>query len=298
MSKPLVKDPSFWIVAITLVVAADLVQLNFGVPWLQERRAEIKPAPRMMNGVMPSRSPLILAQAPNLDFSKKTYPWQRPQYERQLLGQTPPQVVLIPSEYKPPSGGWGTYGPHGAIGIRMGAPFVIQSAYNWRAQHRIIQADPLPPGQFDFIANLPSGALEALQAEIKKQWGLVADREVFQTNAVLLILDHANAPGLQPVTDPTVRRRSGPGQQTVRGLLGGFFVEYLENIVGLPVIDKTGLNGVFDIQLPANRGVGKTRDAAFEEMRKTLVEQLGLDLVKTNTAVEMLVVKKVKEGNP
>ena len=30
MNKPLLKDRSFWIVAVTLVVAVDLIQLNFG----------------------------------------------------------------------------------------------------------------------------------------------------------------------------------------------------------------------------------------------------------------------------
>lgn len=299
MSKPLLKDPSFWIVAVTLVVAADLVQFNFGLPWLQERIAARKPAPRMTNMVAQSRMALGSSPEPVLDNGKKTYPWQRPRFDPQLLQETPPQVVLIPSEYTAPSGGWGSSTSNNAIGIRMPATYVVQSAYNWRAQQRIIQAAPMPSGQFDFIANLSSGSLEALQAEIKKQWGLVAQREPFQTNAVLLTLDHTNAPGLRAVTDMSVRPQSTAGMQIIRGRLEDFFTQYLENRLRRPVIDRTGLNGFFDIQLPtANRRFGGQDDAAFEEMRKALVEQLGLDLIKTNTSVEMLVVKKVKEGNP
>ena len=298
MSKPLLKDPSFWIVAVTLVVAADLVQLNFGVPWLRARKAEIKPAPRMANIVRQSRVALGQVQDPALDFSKKTYPWQKPRFEPRLLEDAPAQVVLIPSEYTPPSGGWGMNPSNSAIGIRMGASYVIQSAYNWRAQQRIIQADPLPSGQFDFIANLPSGALEGLQAEIKKQWGLVADRELFQTNALLLTLDHTNAQGLHAVTGSESRPQAKAGEQIVRAPFGDFFVQYLENMLRRPVINQTGLSGLFDIKLLAIRRPGVQNDTAFEDTRKMLIEQFGLNLIKTNTPVEMLVVKKAKEGNP
>lgn len=298
MSKPLHKDPSFWIVVITLIAAADLVQLNFGVPWLQKRKAELKSAPRMTNMVMQARAGLNSNPDPNLDYGKKTYPWQRPRLEPRILEEAQPQVVLIPSEYTLPSGGWGMSLSNSTIGIRMSASYVVQSAYSWRAQQRIIRVDPLPSGQFDFIASLPSGSLEALQAEIKKQWGVVANREIFQTNAVLLKLDHTNAPGLRPVTASTPRAQAGPGEQIVRASLDGFFVQYLENILQRPVIDQTGLKGFFDIQWPVNRGLRGPNDAAFEETRKMVLEQLGLDLVKTNMPVEMLVVRKAKEGNP
>jgi uncharacterized protein (TIGR03435 family) len=180
----------------------------------------------------------------------------------------------------------------------MGASFVIQSAYNWRAQHRIIQVDPLPSGEFDFIANLPKGALEALQAEVKKQWGLVADHEFFQTNALLLTLDHTNAPGLQAAMNTELQRQSKPGVMRVRVQFRDFFMHYLEDILRRPVIDQTGLNGLFDIQLLTPLPPGVQSDDTFEESRKMLLEQYGLNLIKTNTSVEMLVVKKAKEGNP
>src|SRR6185312_13755416 len=116
MSKPLLKDPSFWIVAVTLVVAADIIQLNFGVPWLEARKAELRPAPRMTNAVRQVRGPVAQLNT-DLDFSKKTYPWQKPRFEPRLLEETPPQVVLIPSEYT--SGGWGMNPSNSAIGIHM-----------------------------------------------------------------------------------------------------------------------------------------------------------------------------------
>jgi uncharacterized protein (TIGR03435 family) len=298
MSKPLHKDASFWIVAITLVGVANVVQLNLGVPWLQQRAAAIRPAPRATNIVDQARGGLVLNQPTDLDYRKKTYPWQKPQFEPQLLQDAPPQVVLIPSEYNAPSGGWGTSSSNSAIGIRMFALYVLQSAYGWEASQQIIQADPLPAGQFDFIANLPSGSLAGLQAEIKKQWGLVASREVIRTNALLLKIDHTNAPGLRAVTNSAPPAQTEEGTQTVRTQLGSFLVPYLRDILRRPVIDQTGLNGVVDLQLPGFRAPGGQNEDAFEETRKMLLEQFGLDLVQTNTTVEVLVVKKAKKGNP
>jgi hypothetical protein len=58
MSKPLHKDLSFWIVAITLVTAANVAQLYFAVPWLQGRVAASRSAPRMKN-LMPFSVPPV-----------------------------------------------------------------------------------------------------------------------------------------------------------------------------------------------------------------------------------------------
>ena len=190
-NKPLHKDPSFWIVAVTLLGAATVAQLYFGIPWFTQRLALARPAPRTV-----ASQPDVVR--PNLDFSKKSYAWQHPRFTPRVLEDTPPQVVLIPTEYTAPSGGWGQRLPDKAIGIRMSAEYVIRSAYGWSSHCRLIWADPAPAGEFDFIANLPDGALEALQAEIKKQWGLVAQRESCLTNAMVLTVDHADAPGLKP----------------------------------------------------------------------------------------------------
>lgn len=295
MKKPLHKDRSFWIVAITLVGAANLVQFNLGVPWLRERVAAMRPAPRATNA-MPLAGGFAFNQPANLDYGKKTYSWQRPRFEPALLLETPPQVVLIASEYAPPSGGWGTSRSNITMGIRMSAAYVVQSAYDWKSPRRVILPDEMPSGQFDFIANLPNGSLEALQAEIKKQWGLIANREVRQTNVVFLKLDHTNAPGLQAATGPRAPVQSDPGTQTIRAQMGAFFVSYLENMLQRPVIDQTGLTGLFDIQMPVMRG-RVTQIDTFEQTRKMLLERLGLDLIQTNAPVEMLVVKKENGGN-
>lgn len=293
VNKPLHKDLSFWIVAVTLVGAATATQLYFGLPWFSQRLAQSRPAPR------PVQSDLVRAEinqtAPGLDLKKKTYSWQTPQFAAGVLEDTSPQVVLIPTEYAPPTSGWGQQGNDKAIGIRMGADFVVQSAYNWPSRSRIVLADAVPAGQYDFIANLPTGALKALQAEIRSKWGVVAAPETIQTNVLILTMDHTNAPGLRPdsavPTPPSAPNAAIHFQHAPISVL----VSYLENVLRLPVLDQTGLTGTYDLQIPKTPRGMPDQASRTESLRATLLEQLGLNLVATNTAVEMLVVKKASQ---
>jgi uncharacterized protein (TIGR03435 family) len=206
--------------------------------------------------------------------------------------------VLIPSEYKPPSGGWLQQSAGKAIGIRMSAEYVLTSAYNWPSRSRMILAETMPTGEFDFIANLSSGALAALQTEVKKQWGLVAEREIRQTNVLILQVDHTNAPGLKPGTAANApqSRYSQDGSFQIPNVPISFLVSYLENRLQFPVLDQTGLTGSFDIQVPAISPIspGTTGEASdrINRLRTAFLDQLGLNLVVTNAAIEMLVVKK------
>ncbi len=98
--KPLHKDPSFWIVAVVLVSAASATQLYYGIPWFTQRLLQAQSAPRSMQFQAGAPS----GQTPDLDTSKKTYSWQSPRFVSEVLEKTPPQVVLIPTEYAAPSG--------------------------------------------------------------------------------------------------------------------------------------------------------------------------------------------------
>jgi uncharacterized protein (TIGR03435 family) len=206
--------------------------------------------------------------------------------------------MLIPSEYTAPSGGWAMSRSNLAIGIRMPAHFVVQSAYDWKSNSRMIFADDVPEGEFDFIANLPTGSLEALQGEIKKRWGIVAVRELRQTNVVVLKLDHTNAPGLRIATGSPAPVQLEAAAQTVRSRSLESFATSLETMLRLPVVDQTGLTNLYDVQFPRVRVSGGLQDDNFKLVQSMVLDRLGLDLVQTNMPIEMLVVKKVSGGNP
>ncbi|HEX9045681.1 MAG TPA: hypothetical protein VF988_01530 [Verrucomicrobiae bacterium] len=64
VNKPLHKDLSFWIVAVTLVGAATATQLYFGIPWFADRLAQAQPAPRCLKMPSAQVTPVLGAQPP------------------------------------------------------------------------------------------------------------------------------------------------------------------------------------------------------------------------------------------
>ena len=79
-------------------------------------------------------------------------------------------------------------------------------------------------------------------------------------------------------------------------LFRSFLVSYLESSLQIPVVDQTGLTGRYDIQIPnISPGTpGQTADR-IERLRTVFLDHLGLNLIATNAAVEMLVVKKASQ---
>ncbi len=288
-SKPLHKDPSFWIVVVVVGVTVNALQIRYGLPWFQRRLAQVQPAPR----VQPDQARDFAG--PDLDWRKKTHPWQKPRFNPQVYEQTPPQIVLMPSEYESPSGGWGTQFPNGAIGIRMGPDYVVQAAYSWSSRARMVIADSLPQGYFDFFAKSPGNARDALQAEIKKQWGVIAERESHQTNVLIVKLDHREAPGLKPGGTQLSPQAIGQGSQRVQNASMSFLTMRLESWSKLPVLDQTGLTDRYDFEVPSSalNPPGTLADE-WEHVRTVFLNQFGLDLIRTNAVVELLVVKKAK----
>src|SRR5262249_344682 len=133
-----------------------------------------------------------------------------------VLDSAPPQVTIVPTKFGPGAevrGGWGMNMETRAIGIGMAARFIVESAYGWERSPRLIFSDPLANNQYCFIANLPTGALEGLQQEVKKTLGLVAERETRPMDVLLMRVHHADAPGLKKVT--TVQRSFGQSEPGV-----------------------------------------------------------------------------------
>jgi uncharacterized protein (TIGR03435 family) len=184
----------------------------------------------------------------------------------------------------------------------------------------------LPPGQFDYIANLPSGANEALRRKIKSQFGIVGRFATIETNVLFLKVHSANAPGLTisaprnrstaktgtPAASPAAGTTAkgapiysanivgyinagpaGPPPQTDQfnetNQVISTLARFLENQLQVPVIDQTWLTNYFDIDLRWDKN-----DPQHEKLKQGLIDQLGLELVPTNMPIQMLFVEKVK----
>ena len=106
----------------------------------------------------------------------------------------------------------------------------------------------------------------------------------------------------KPPPDLMAKIRGGDAGQREMSGAGGFQItmnnetfsdlaKYLEQKLGEQVMDQTGTSNRFDINLKVQTNPDEsTQDA----LKRSVLEQLGLELVPTNSPVDMLIVTKMK----
>lgn len=224
----------------------------------------------------------------------RTYPWQVEPFDFKLVDQQPPQVKILTSRAK--SDDWDRQsGPDGKMmGLGMTPGQLVLRAYGVRPVHTVSRYKE-PAGHYDFIANLPAGNAEALQQELKRTLGIVAHREMIETNVLVLTVKLGSAPGLRPAADPSGKTSFShqPGQLSIRNGNLSRLIALMEGQFQKPIVDQTGLGGHLDIDLQWNDA-----DATFhspvtlKQTSQALLNQLGLELAPGREPVEMLVVEK------
>jgi uncharacterized protein (TIGR03435 family) len=222
----------------------------------------------------------------------RRYPWEVAPFNMGWLNQAPPQVRIVSSRFPRPEG-MGMDGNGKMMGLGQPAQALFPNAYHVNGTRTVFEVQ-LPANHYDFIASLPEGSDVALQHEIERKFGLVASREIINTNVLLLTLRNAGAPGLTPA----IQSPSHPGQ--IGGDNGQFWckaspISYLatyllEPSFQIPVVDGTGLTDTYDFTLKWQGHDREPHD--LEALQQDLLDQLGLELVPTNMPIEMLVVKK------
>jgi uncharacterized protein (TIGR03435 family) len=178
-------------------------------------------------------------------------------------------------------------------GVKKPITSVLGAAYGFSPQ-RVVSSEPLPDGNFDFLATV-TNAHEALQSEIRKKFKLVGHPETRISACLLLQVKSRNAPGIQPKKDiHNIQNFGGVVSEKVGKMeMYSFSIEKwagkLENIVAQPVINQTKIDGYFDISFSWN-----PQDKSLHSMNASLLEQLGLELVPGRELIEVLVVERVK----
>jgi uncharacterized protein (TIGR03435 family) len=219
------------------------------------------------------------------------YPWQIAlNINSDTLLQTPPQVRIVPTIHSRfTSGSVSSDGK--SLGYMVSVTNLLENAYGF-GSCRTIVSTPLPTGYYDYIANLPHGSERALKEMVISKFGFVGRKETRDMDVLQLTVRHANAPGLKSSTSNMGFGRSGKGSYACGNQpisnLGWFLEGYFE----MPVIDKTGLQGNFDIEL-------KWEDPSWskhnlEAFKKVMLDELGLELVPANQPLEVLVIEKAK----
>jgi uncharacterized protein (TIGR03435 family) len=153
---------------------------------------------------------------------------------------------------------------------------------------RISFPENLDDTRYDVIANMPSndeGLVRTLvQEAVERYFGLHIEKETRSMRSYLLTVAEPS-PHLQPAKEDEVGSFSnGQGVNTGTAAEMKDIAFILEDILGVPVIDQTGLAGKYDYFASS-----KLEGPAFA---LEMAQQLGLELKEAEQPVEMLVVEK------
>jgi uncharacterized protein (TIGR03435 family) len=220
------------------------------------------------------------------------YPWQVENADAKILERVPPQVMIVPTIFAPTQRGF-NMSNNKMLGMGQTVSSLLGAAYQM-SRYRVIYLTTPPAGNYDFIANLRTGDeanRAVLRQEIEKQFHLVARKEMRETDVLVLTVKSRNAPGLKPNPSKSSDANSdaGAGYWRASNVASGNIAGRLERYFKIPVIDRTGLAGRYDVNLKWDEQVEGQNPGAFKQV---LLDQLGLELVPGREPIEMLVVEK------
>ncbi len=179
--------------------------------------------------------------------------WDRDEIQWQDGVQPIFHVIIKPIETA--SGGY-LYKPGGnrISGDGVSVEAMIQAA--WRVDHfHLDLRTALPEGQYRFAAMVPPGRekelLPALRDSIERTFALRAAEQT-QERDVLVLTRNPTVP-LNPSTAPAPVFQFMRGKITLKKQPVSKLAEALPNWMGKPVIDETGLAGVYDFDLEYRR---------------------------------------------
>lgn len=179
------------------------------------------------------------------------------------------------------------------MGRNVSLQQLISAAYGRNAA-RILLPAVAPKGNFDFLVTVPSDQEARLQAAIRKNLRLIAKPELRDENVMALKVENAALPGLTPSSPeakPNVHRDKDKLHFT--HLRPQELISGLEQVIKMPVVDKTSLTNFYDFSLDWDRQTEhQLGDAATAPaVLKKILSAWGLRLEPDTDQVEMLVVK-------
>ncbi len=231
---------------------------------------------------------LTVSTATIVVYERRPYPWQVQNPDYRILDQVPPQLKIVPAKFHH-SDQWIHNGK--MLGMERSINDLLDVAYN-TCRYRMVFTTELPEDHYDYIANLPEGNQEALRREIERQFNLTAKTEKRKTDVLLLTVKNHNAQGLKQSENISSGTNINvePGHYRCTNIPFSQIASGLEYYFEIPVIDRTGLAGKFDINLKWRERDREHRNPVA--LKKVLLEALGLELVPGREEIEMLVVEK------
>ena len=187
---------------------------------------------------------------------------------------------------------------------------VILNAYGIPDDREYMLDGPawLATERFDIDATFPADAApeqvrQMLESMLKDRFRLALHRDTRQLPAYSLTVAKGG-PRIQPVEDGQGRTSGAPGRLEATKITMRKLADLLGRLTGVPVIDSTSLEGVFDFTLewspdqPPNMAapdIHETAAGSGPSLFTALQEQLGLKLVSGKQPLEILVVDHMEK---
>jgi len=170
---------------------------------------------------------------------------------------------------------------------------LIAEAYDCEPGSVVLPLDA-PKGGFDFLVTVSPHTRAHLRSAIEAQLGYIASSETRDTQVLVLQVKDPALPGLTVSADGDTDINYRDGQlyfthQPLSTVLRG-----LEDGLGLPVVDKTGLTNNYDFTLPWNeKATQAMREGGFHfDGAQKVLNTWGLELKPDTARLEMFTVKK------
>ena len=171
--------------------------------------------------------------------------------------------------------------------LQMGffAGGLVQNAFQVSSS-RIVFERELPEGAFDVLVEVGPDDLRypLLHQALEAAFEIQLQPEEREMDVYRLVRTGGSAPGLDAAQGEAFSSRGGRGSYTATAVTGARLARWLEGRVGRPVVDASGLEGHFDVELSWD----SEASGGFERI---LAEQLGLALEESRATVEVLVVR-------
>ena len=220
------------------------------------------------------------------------YPWQVENADSRLLDRVPSQVKIVPTVFSPREGWTGNNGK--LLGMGKSINGLLAIAYN-TSKYRMVFPANASADYYDFIANLSAGNDAALQREIERKFNLTAAKtETRETDVLLLTVKYRGAPGLRPSANKSPRSSNkGAGYYDSVNQPLSYLAGFLEYYFEIPVVDRTGLDGRFNINIKWAERDWEHRNP--DALKQVILDELGLELVPGREPIEFLVVEHTSD---
>ena len=211
-----------------------------------------------------------------------------------------------PSLISAPPGGWFTT-------KNMNLRFVIESAYQIQDDQLIGGPDWLATDRFDIVARAGADASREqltlrIQSLLADRFKLAVHRDTKELSVYALVFaraDHRLGAGWkstqcpEPEVDvkqvqPCLSLNVTTGRMMLRGATMTLILRFLAGTVSRVVVDRTGMNGRYDVDLEWSPALSGGGDPNRPSIFTAVQEQLGLRLESSKGPVDVLVIDHIE----